>query len=226
MRRTTKVPDTLPAKKAGRPKGSKNKDPEIITLNENEQLFADLICENLLRSKTEKLSNWRCYQKAYPGIKDASAKVLASLLLKTPKVQSYIQRRKRRAAERAEVKIKDVLRGLLRIATFDHRKLLTDSGKPISNFKNVDDATAMAISEIDFDYVLVPLSKDKKNNKRKIQYVIKKIKTESRLRAWELIGQYLKMFDGQGASSTPQEYVKQIRDFANAISSGVPGGKL
>lgn len=220
MKRSTPKPTVR--NKPGRPPGAKNKDQHEITLNNKEQLFADLICEQLLRTKKERLSNGMCYSKAYPGVKQSSANALSSLLLKTPRIHDYIQARKKAAAKRTELKVSKVIEGLLRIATFDHRKLLTEKGRVISNFKNIDDATAMAISGLDFENIVVKISR----NKQTIRQRVKTIKTESRLRAWELLGQYLKMFDGQGTAKSPQEYVDDMREFANIVAAGVPGGKL
>jgi len=218
-------------KRPGRPPGSKNKTTDEITLNRNELLFANLICENLLRSKKDNLTNWQCYKIAYPGVKDSSAKVLSSLLYTTPRIQEYVQKRKQQAAKKAEVHIKDVLLGLLRIAKFDHRKLLTDTGKPIQNLKNMDDSTALAIAGLDWDNIAVTINdgktkEGKQKTKRIVRTYLKSIKTESRLRAWELLGQYLNMFNGRIPTKTAQEYVNDVRQFADLITNGVPGGKV
>ena len=70
-------------RKPGRPKGSKTTE---IKLNEQEQCFADLILENMVREKKDKLTNYACYQIAYPSVKNkGSAAALSTKLLKKPK---------------------------------------------------------------------------------------------------------------------------------------------
>jgi hypothetical protein len=154
-------------------------------------------------------------------MKEKSAQVYASKLLARPNVQQYIQDRKKAAANRVELSVSKVLTGLLRIAEFDPRKIFDDKGRPIPIHK-LDDATALGISSIDFHITSKRLS----SGRRKLIYTPKNIKTEARKPAWELLGTHMKMWQGEESGATAQDFVNEIREFADAVGAGVPGGKI
>jgi len=204
----------------GRPKGTTKND---IKITEKEQLFANLVLENLLKTRGHKMSNTDCYRLAYQSykMKDASAQVTASKILNRPRVYAYIQQRKKAAAGRVEITTARVLRGLLRIAEFDPRRLLDKKGRPVPIHK-LDDDTALGMAGLEFDRI----SKRTPSGRRKIIMLPKRIKHEARKPAWELLGHHLNMFAGAGNENTPEDFVQEIREFADTIAQGVPGGKI
>ena len=209
--KTRKYPKTNPV---GRPKTKQS-----ILLSEKEQCFADLILENMHRSKKVKLPQYQCYMKAYPEVTEKSARVLASKLVKVQKIQDYIQARKKAAADRVELNVDMVLRGLLRIAMFDPRKLYKENGH-MKKIPDLDDDTALGIHGIKFSNMYIGKGKNKR-----IKSVLDSVQTESRKAAWDLLGTHLSMWDGN-TSTSPEEFVDDVRTFASTLKEAVPGGEI
>lgn len=207
-------------RRPGRPTGSKK---PRIDLTEREQLFANMILENMNKTKKNKMTNTECFRIAYQNFKakENSCQVMASNVLNKPKIQQYIQERKRQAANKVEVTIARVLRGLLRIAEFDPRKLLDAKGRPIPIHK-LDDDTALGMAGLDFKRDV----RRTKTGQRKVTFYPHKIKTESRKPAWEMLGTHLNMWDGDTTGESAQEFVSSIREFTDSIMQGIPGGKI
>jgi len=207
-------------KKVGRPRGSKK---PRIDLTEREQLFANLILENMNKTKKVKMTNTECFRIAYQNFKakDTSAQVMASNIISKPHMQQYMQERKRGAANKVEITIARVLTGLLRIAEFDPRKLLTDKGKPIPIHK-LDDDIALGMGGMNFKRDV----RRTKSGNRKVTYYPSKVKHESRKPAWELLGTHLNMWDGDTTGESAQEFVSSVREFTDSIMQGIPGGQI
>lgn len=205
---------------AGRPRGS-IKNPIHIT--EWEQTFVELYLEQKTKPRKNRLNQTECYRIAFQNYKakDTSAQVMASNLLTKPKIKKYIQDRRKAAAKKVDLGVTKVLKGLLRIAEFDPRKLLDKKGHPLPLHK-LDDETALAISSLEFERVVTRTP----SGRRKIKYIPKKVKHESRKPAWELLGTHLNMFTGGGNENTPQDFVNDVRKFADAVQSAVPGGQI
>lgn len=203
----------------GRPRTATNK----IGLTETEQLFADLILENMLRSKPERKTKLQCWYIASkkPNTKKSTASVYASNMYHKPAVQQYIQDRKKAAANRVEIKTGEVLTGLLRIANFDERKLFDSKGRPIPVHKLPDDI-ALSIAGTEFTRV----STRTPTGRRRVLYYTKKFRTESRKAAWELIGQHLNMWDSNQTEQTAEEFIQDMRSFADSAAAMVPGGEI
>lgn len=210
---------TKPKRPVGRPPGSK-KDIKITL---KEQMFCNLILENSTKPKGERLTQSECFRIAYSNytMKDNSAQVTSSKLLKKPKLQRYIQQRKRAAAEKVDIKVSRVLTGLLRIAEFDPRKLMDKRGRPIPVHKLSDDI-ALGLSGMEFKRIINITP----TGQRRVSYIPHKIKHEARKPAWELIGNYLNMFSGMNNQTSAEDFVSEMRQFANDIASMVPGGKI
>lgn len=92
--------------------------------------------------------NTRCNGKeAYhraTGVEGASAEVMASKWLRKERVNSLIQRLMNRALEGRTLTSGDVIRGIIKIADADHRKLYDENGE-IKPIHELDDDTAAAI---------------------------------------------------------------------------------
>jgi len=204
----------------GRPPGSTKNDIEITT---QEQLFCNLILENKMKPKKSRMTQTECYRIAYQNykMKDSSAQVTASMILKRPKLKKYMQARKKKAAAKVELTVSKVLKGLLRIVEFDIRKLFDSKGRPIPIHKLPTDI-ALGISSVDLNAV----SRRLPSGRRKITYYPKHIKNEARKPAWELLGNHLNMFNGEQGTTSPEEFVNGVRDFADSILDGIPGGQI
>lgn len=216
-------PGFKPFPKEKRPVGRPRDPRNHIGLTGKEQLFADLILENMHRSKKERRTKLQCWRESHQNFKckDNSASVYASKLFHNKKIQSYIQERKKAAAGRVEIKIADVLKGLLRIANFDVRKLFDSKGKLIPVHK-LDDETALAITGMKFQKV----AKRTPTGRKSIVYYPKEYKNESRKAAWELIGNHLNMFNNFNNETTAEDFVNEMRDFADSVSGMIPGGQV
>lgn len=208
------------------PKPVTRKKTQRKTLTEQEQLFCDLILQNMNPNNKNKLHKYECYQKAYPSKRSReTASVLASNKLKKPHIQKYMNKRKAAAARRSEVSIQTVLDGLMRIANFDVRKLYNNNGS-IKKITELDDDTALAISSIEYKHYKI--NRTIKGVKQQfIKTVPKHVRVDSKKAAWDSIGQHLNMFNNENMNNqTAQEFVDEVRGFATNIKVAVPGGKI
>lgn len=196
---------------------------KVIELNPTDQLFANLILQNGQKTSKDRMSQSDCYRIAFQKFNLAknSCASLASTKLKDPKIIAYIDDRQKNAAKKVEIDITKVLRVLLRIVDFDVRKLFTSSGDKLPVHK-LPDEVALAVSSMKFEKRIRILP----SGRKKSQYVPKEVKTESRKSAIELIGQYLSMWNGSALDKSPDKFASDLREFANKLASGVPGGKL
>ncbi len=194
-----------------------------IELAPADQLFANLILQNGQKNSRDRMSQSDCYRVAFQKYELAknSCASLASTKLKDPKIMAYIDDRQKAAAKKVEIDITKVLRVLLRIVDFDVRKLFTSQGDKIPIHK-LPDEIALAISSMKFEKRVRTLP----SGRKKASYVPKEVKTESRKTAIELIGQYLSMWNGQGSERSPDKFANDLRQFADKLTPGIPGGKL
>ena len=204
----------------GRPIGSTKNDIEIT---DKEQLFCNLYLENSMKKQKDRMSQTECYRIAFQNykMKETSAQVTASNLLKKPKLKKYIQARKKKAANKVELTVSKVLKGLLRIVEFDIRDLFDKKGRPIPIHK-LSREVALGINSVEFSAV----SKRTPSGRRKISYYPKNIRNEARKPSWELLGTHLNMFSGESTENTPEDFVNDIRNFANSVLDGIPGGQI
>lgn len=194
-----------------------------IELSPSDQLFANLIIQNGQKSSKDRMSQTDCYRVAFQkfDLTKASCAVMATNKLKDPRVKAYIDDRKKAAARRVEIDITKVLKVLLRIVDFDVRKLFTSQGDKIPVHK-LPDEVALAVSSMKFSQRTRTLP----SGRKKTFFVPQEVKTESRKSAIELIGQYLSMWDGKGTDRSPDKFVNDLRQFADKITPGIPGGQV
>lgn len=122
------------------------------------------------------------------GFKGRDPYTAASRLLKTPKVQQLLAEREAELLQEIGVRQERVLRELAAIAFHDARTLFRDDGtlKPPAEW---DDATAAAIAAIDVEELF-----EGRGEAREHVGTLRKVKRAEKLRALELLGQYLRMF--------------------------------
>lgn len=182
-----------------------------MALTPKQKIFAD---EYLID-----LNATRAYKAAYPKVKkEESARVNGSKLLTNANVAAYIKKRMDERAERTEITQDMVLQELAKLGFFDIRKLFDDNGKPL-DISMIDDDTAACIAGMDVLDAYDGAGEDK-------EFIghIKKYKLSDKLKALELIGRHLGMFEdkmklsGEMKSSNPyaglttEELKKLVRD--------------
>lgn len=144
------------------------------TLNPRQQLFA-----------REYLVDLNATQAAIrAGYSKRSASSIAERLLKKPEIRRRVQAGMDRRAKRLEISADDVLKGLARVAFADMRQLFDAEGELLSPHQWPDDVAA-AIAGADF----VTASKGEGAVEQ-----VAKIKANDRLRALELLGKHLVLF--------------------------------
>lgn len=120
--------------------------------------------------------------------KEETLRGTASRLRSNAIVAARIAELQNIAAERAIITQVDVLKGLVRGATFDIRKLYHDDGR-LKSPHELDDDTARVIVGCDIDEIF-----EYENRQRTQIGETKKYKFERREKYWEMLGRHLKMF--------------------------------
>jgi hypothetical protein len=119
----------------------------------------------------------------------------AYLLLKKPRIKQVIERDRSRLLAKLEVTKERVIAELARVAFFDPRELFSADGslKPTSE---LDHGTAAVISGIE------------------VRHGTTKLRFTSKINALELLGRYLKLWDGSGNASGDR--LKEVIDAMRA----------
>jgi len=120
----------------------------------------------------------------------------ATDLLAKPQVRAVIDRERARLMRKAEINAERVLRELARIAFFDVRRLFRANGSltPLSELSEDD---AAAISGVD------------------VRKGVLKLRFANKLQALDLLGRWLKMWEGQGAPHNDR-----LNDLIEALRAG------
>jgi phage terminase small subunit len=129
-----------------------------------QQKFADL------KIKHPDWSDAKCYQGAYPKIKNVeTAKAAASRLLTNVNLRAYLDKVQRKAELKSELSVAKVLNRWNDIVDFDVRKLFSDDNT-IKNIKDIDDKTASAISGIKIEGIIKEKSKGMEVKSGKVEF--------------------------------------------------------
>ena len=156
----------------------------IAKLTEKQKRFVD---EYLID-----LNATRAYMVAYPSVKsDAVAAVNASKLLRNPKVAAYITERQREIQKRTEISQDRVITELARIAFTERGAFarVTGGGRTVE-LTDTDELTAdqrAALSGVE-----------------ETKFGIK-VSTYDKVRALELLGKHLGIFDGKSGQDNGRE---------------------
>lgn len=119
------------------------------------------------------------------GYSPGSAHVQGHRLLSDDKIQAELKRRQQARQERTEITQDRVLQGLAAVAFGDMRKLFDENGELIQIADLPDDAAAMLAGA---DIVTV------EKGEGAVEHVAK-IRTNDRMRAFEMLGRHLGMFN-------------------------------
>lgn len=153
-----------------------------MALTPKQKVFAD---EYLID-----LNATRAYKVAYPNVKkDEVAAAAATRLLRNVKVAAYTRERMNERAQRTEITQDRVLQELAKLGFFDVRKLFCGDGKPIE-VTDLDDETAACIAGLDVMDVCEGNGEDKE-----FTGYVKKYKLADKLKALELLGRHLGMWN-------------------------------
>lgn len=157
------------------------------------------------------LNATRAYLAVYHSVKkEATAAVCAAKLLRNAKVKEHLKSRRKAQQERVEIRQDDVLRELASIAFADVTEIVSVEGGKVF-IANTDDIPA---------------------DKRKIIAGIKEgregleIKFYDRLRALELLGKHLGIFDQRKDDLDREEQRVRIEKLRAEIETGVPAGPV
>lgn len=143
------------------------------------------------RFVTEYLVDLNATQAAIrAGYSEKTACEQGARLLANVKVQAAVQKGKAERAKRTEITQDRVLLEYARIAFFDPRKLFDDEGNP-KHITELDDETAAALAGLDVE---------KRVDDNGVETYTKKYKIADKLRALEMTGRHLGMFDGKGGT--------------------------
>lgn len=104
----------------------------------------------------------RAYMALHPDVKEASAEVLASRLLRKVRVAALIEARTKELQQKLEVNTENVLKALGRIAFFDIRKLYDASGN-LKAPHELDDDTAAALASIESEELFEGRGEDREH---------------------------------------------------------------
>lgn len=104
----------------------------------------------------------RAYLALHPKVKDATAEVEASKLLRKPKVSAMLEARTKELQQKLEVNTENVLRELGRLAFFDIRKLYDENGK-LKAPHDLDDDTAAALASIESEELFEGRGEDREH---------------------------------------------------------------
>jgi phage terminase small subunit len=157
-----------------------------VRLNYKQQLFVEKFIE----------LSFNGYQAALQtGYSQKNAGVSANMLLKNPKVKSAIEARKAELLEQVGVNQFRVLKELANIAFADVRNYYTSAGA-LRNVSELSDAAAAALICVDVFEVF-----DTEGNKIG---ETKRTRFHDKMRALELLGKYLGLFEKDNKQKTPE----------------------
>lgn len=136
------------------------------------------------------LNATRAYKVAYPKTKkEETASSNGSRMLRNDKVQEYISNKMKEQEKRTEITQDMVIKELARIAFLDIRKLYNASGG-LKNIQDIDEEAVKAISSLETleEY-------DGYGGDREQIGDTKKVKLLDKVKALELLGKHLGMFN-------------------------------
>lgn len=154
------------------------------------------------------LNATRAYKVAYPNCKkDETAKSAGSRLLTNVNLQSYIADKMKKRERRTEITQDKVLKELAKVAFGDIRKLYTEAGS-LKNIQDIDDESIAMLAGIEVfeEYEGYGADRERIGD-------TKKVKLTDKLKALELLGRHLGIFNDKIDIN-----VKEKEEKKNAIS--------
>lgn len=170
------------------------------------------------------LNATRAYRTAYPNIKkDSTASVCASQLLRNTKVLEYLQKKQEEIQKRTEITQDRVLKELAAVA---FSKASDYACVVERRLTKVVDGVAVDVLDINGDPVVyrdveLELTQNLTEDQKRAVAVMKKgrdgyeIKTYDKIKALELIGKHIGMFDGKNQNEA--EAMKKLDNVLEKI---------
>lgn len=148
------------------------------------------------------LNATRAYKVAYSRCKkDETANVNGSKLLRNTKVQEYISKKQKEIEKRTEVTQDMVIDELAKIAFFNIKNIYNSNGT-LKDIKDIDEETIRAISSVKTlqkaGAMKINIDMDGKDNEVPIEHIQEQtieFKTNDKVKALELLGKHLGMFN-------------------------------
>ena len=153
------------------------------------------------------LNATKAYKVAYPKCKkDETASAAGSRLLGNVKVQEYISEKMKEREKRTEITQDKVLKELSNIAFLDIRKLYNNNGG-LKNIQDIDEETAKAISSLETleEYDGYGEDREQIGNTQKVKLLDK-------VKALELLGKHLGMFNDVNVNMKNAVQVQLVDD--------------
>lgn len=159
-------------------------------LNKNQKAF----CRAYMKNGKNGL---QAYMKVYK-CKEETAKVNASKLLTNTNIQKYISELENEIKEKDLITIEEIIKELKAIAFFNIKNLYNDVGE-LKEVYELDDEVAKAINSIKVQQragaMKLTLNATDEAPVEHLDEWIKEIKTNDKLKALELLGKYIGMFN-------------------------------
>ena len=148
------------------------------------------------------LNATRAYKVAYSRCKkDETANVNGSKLLRNTKVQEYISKKQKEIEKRTEVTQDSVINELAKIAFFNIKNIYNSNGT-LKDIKDIDEETIRAISSVKTlqkaGAMKISIDMKGKDNEVPIEHIQEQtieFKTNDKVKALELLGKHLGMFN-------------------------------
>lgn len=146
------------------------------------------------------LNATRAYKVAYPKCKkDETANAASSRMLRNVKVQEYISEKQQEIEERTEVTQDMVIKELANIAFFNIKNLYNGNGT-LKAIKDIDEETIKAISSVKVlqKAGAMKIDMNGQDNEVPIEHIQEQtieFKTNDKVKALELLGKHLGMFN-------------------------------
>lgn len=135
------------------------------------------------------------------GYDSKNYRITASRLLSSANVQAYLEKRKQEIIEAAGVNQMRILKELAAIAFADVRDYY-DEGNAMKDIKELSDSAAAAIMCVEVFEVY--------NIKGERIGDTKRIRFQDKLKALEMLGRYLNMFERDNKSKTPELNIYEV----------------
>lgn len=166
------------------------------------------------------LNATRAYKVAYPRCKkDETANAASSRMLRNVKVQEYISEKQQEIEKRTEITQDMVIKELANIAFFNIKNIYNGNGT-LKAIKDIDEETIRAISSVKVlqkaGAMKISIDMKGKDNEVPIEHIQEQtieFKTNDKVKALELLGRHLGIFNDKIDVN-----VKEKEEKKNAIS--------
>lgn len=151
------------------------------------------------------------------GYSKKNAESIASRLLKRPKVQEFLRVHMKKAEERAEITVAEIIHEIARLAFVDVGKIF-DEDNNLKDVKEWPEEIRRAVSSVEIEDLFEGHGKEREH----VGYT-KKVKLWDKTKALELLGRWRKLFTDKieiNDKSSLADRLKRARERAGAAGKG------